>query len=190
MSVMALTCSVFIATSLDGFVAREDGRIDWLEAANASLPPGEDCGYREFIAGIDALVLGRRSFERLLAFASWPYGELPVAVLSRRPLVIPEGLPPSVRATQETPAELVARFAADGARHLCVDGGQTVQSFLAAGLIDELTLTVVPVLLGRGRPLFGPLAGDVALAHLGTRSWPFGFVQSRYRVLAPRPGRG
>ncbi|MCL4836858.1 MAG: dihydrofolate reductase family protein [Thermoanaerobaculia bacterium] len=187
---MALTCSVFIATSLDGFVAREDGSIDWLEAANARLPPGEDCGYREFVAGIDALVLGRRSFEKVLTFERWPYGELPVLVLSRRPLALPEGLPPTVGATQKAPAEIVARFAADGARHLYVDGGQTVQSFLAAGLIDDLTITVVPVLLGQGRPLFGPLTADVELVHLGTRSWPFGFVQSRYRVVGPRPGRG
>ena len=175
-------CSVFVATSLDGFISREDGRIDWLEAANATVPAGEDCGYAAFFTTVDALVMGRSTFETALAFPEWPYGDRSVFVLSRTLTQLPESTPATVSLSDEPPTALVGRLHAEGFRHLYVDGGRTIQAFLSAGLIDDLTITVVPVLLGAGRPLFGPLWADVQLELAGSRAYPFGFVQNRYRV--------
>jgi dihydrofolate reductase len=172
--------AVFIATSLDGFIARPDGSIDWLEAANRRVPPGEDCGYGAFIAGIDALVMGRGSFETVLGFDPWPYGALPVVVLSRRPLDVPAHLASTVTVSADAPARLMDRLGAAGHRTVYVDGGQVVQSFLRADLIDMLTLTTVPVLLGSGRRLFGEVDADIEFRLLDVRRWDFGFVQARY----------
>jgi dihydrofolate reductase len=174
--------SVFIATSLDGFIAREDGAIDWLEAANATVPPGEDCGYAAFAASVDGLVMGRHSFETVLGFAPWPYGDKRLVVLSRGPVAIPEALAGTVTASSEAPEALVERLGAEGVRHVYVDGGITIQRFMAAGLVDEITVTLIPILLGAGRPLFGPLPGDRNLTLLGSRQYDFGFVQLHYRV--------
>lgn len=170
----------FLALSLDGFIAREDGSIDWLERANALLPPGEDCGYAEFFAAADALVLGRATFETVLGFGAWPYGGKPTTVLSSRPLEIPSELRATVETSSETPAALVERLAERGLRRLYVDGGETLRRFLAAGLLRELTLTTVPVAIGRGRPLFEP--GDRRFELLACRHWPCGFVQVRWRI--------
>ncbi len=179
-------CSVFIATSLDGFIARENGAIDWLDRANATVSPGEDCGYAEFMAGIDALVIGRKTFEVVCAFPEWPFGAKPVIVLSRSLSRLPANLPSSVTLSSLQPAALVAQLGTKGFRRLYVDGGLTIQSFLADGLIDDITLTTIPVLLGSGKPLFGRLSNDVALRHLSIRAFEFGFVQSQYRVLHSR----
>ena len=179
---MTARCSVFIATSLDGFIAREDGAIDWLEQANASVPAGEDCGYSQFMASIDALIMGRGSFEKVLSFPAWPYGDTQVYVLSASMQHLPLGTPATVSLLSAPPEEVVQIAAAAGHRHLYVDGGRTIQSFLAAGLISELTITVVPVLIGAGIPLFGRLPADVGLRLLSTRAFPFGFVQSHYSI--------
>jgi len=162
---MAASCSVFIATSLDGFISRNNGSIDWLNEANKTVPPGEDCGYSKFMADVDALVMGRNTFEQVLTFDSWPYGSTPVSVLSQRGVSLPSNLPPNVSVSSETPSALVARLIEHGAKKIYVDGGLTIQSSLAAGLIDNITITVIPVLLGSGRPLFGPLPTDMRLAH-------------------------
>lgn len=178
-----MKCSVFIAASLDGFIARPDGGIDWLDEANARVPKGEDCGFGAFMATVDALVMGRHTFDLARSFGEWPYGQTPVVVLSSRLRSLPAGLPATVSLSSEAPASLVERLSAAGTKHLYVDGGVTIQRFLADGLIDELTITTIPVLLGAGRPLFGPLADDVRLEHVSTRAYEFGFVQTRYRVL-------
>ena len=176
-------CSVFIATSLDGFIARPDGGIDWLNEANALVPPGEDCGFSQFMSGIDALIMGRNTFEQVLTFGEWPYGETPVIVLSRSLTSLPGHLPDTVSLSAEDPAILVQRLSAAGMQHLYVDGGLTIQSFLAAGRIDEITLTLIPVLLGQGKPLFGSMVGDVHLQLLSSHAYDFGFVQNTYRVV-------
>jgi dihydrofolate reductase len=177
--------SVFIATSLDGYIAREDGSIDWLIAANASVPPGEDCGYAAFMSGVDALVMGRNTFELVRTFDAWPYGEKPVVVLSGSLTALPEDVPPSVMLASGKPEEVVERLASRGLFNLYIDGGITIQRFLAAGLIDELTITTIPILLGKGRPLFGPLEQDIRLELASSRAYDFGFVQNRYRVRKP-----
>ncbi len=174
---MDLTASVFIATSLDGFIARANGDIDWLPAGG-----GEPHGYDEFMATVDALVIGRKTFETVLAFDSWPYGEKPVFVLSTRPL--PPAPPGAiVERLSGPPDTIAANVGARGIRHVYVDGGITIQRFLQAGLIQRLIITRIPVLLGDGIPLFGPLAHDLILRHIGTRQFASGLVQSEYAVV-------
>lgn len=179
---MTIKASVFIATSLDGFIARKDGSIDWLEGATADVPAGEDSGYGVFISTVDVLVMGRYTYEQVLTFAEWPYGDLRVVVLSGKPIEIPADISGTVTALSKSPRALVDQLGSEGAQHLYIDGGITIQSFLSAGLIDELTITVIPVLIGEGRPLFGPLEKDIALTHLSTEAYDYGFVQSRYGV--------
>ncbi len=181
---MTARSSVFIATSLDGFISRVDGSIDWLEQANSVVPEGEDCGYQAFMSTVDALVMGRNTFEQVLTFGQWPYGEIPVVVLSHRQVTIPTTIADKLMLSQESPRELVNRLSKENIRHIYVDGGKTIQSFLAAGLIDEITITIIPILLGTGRPLFGPLPHDLHLTHIQSKFYEFGFVQHRYRVVA------
>lgn len=171
--------SAFVATSVDGFVAREDGGIDWLPAADG----GEDYGFGELMASVDALVMGRNSFEAVAALEAWPYGETRVVVLTHRALDIPAAVTGTVETMEGPPREIVCRLAERGAGHLYVDGAATIQAFLADGLVDQLIITRVPVLLGSGIPLFGPLPGDLVLRHAATRELPGGLVQSRYEVL-------
>ena len=176
--------SVFIATSLDGFIARRDGGLDWLDNANGTVPAGEDCGYGEFMASVDVLVMGRKSYEKVLSFGAWPYDK-PVVVLSRGKVEIPPELAGRVSGSGEAPDELCRRLEGEGVRRVYLDGGVTIQRFLAAGLVDDLTLTLIPVLLGEGLPLFGPLDGDRPLRLVESRRFDFGFLQVRYEV-----GRG
>jgi dihydrofolate reductase len=173
-----MTASVFIATSLDGFIARPNGDLDWLPAGG-----GEPHGYDEFIASVDAIVLGRKSFEKVLTFESWPYGDKRVVVLSSRPVDLSAARGGVVEQMAGPPAELVSRLAASGAHHLYIDGGITIQRFLRAGLIQRLIITRVPVLIGDGIPLFGAVPHDIRLHHVATRQYPSGLVQSEYHVV-------
>lgn len=172
-----MRATVFVGTSLDGFIARPNGEYDFLPAGG-----GEDHGYNEFFAGVDALVIGRGTFETVLGFPSWPYGEKPVVILSSRPLDLSQVRGGVVEQMAGDPAEIVDRLAARGIGHIYVDGGITIQRFLRAGLITRLVITRVPVLIGSGIPLFGPLDADVRLRHVGTRTFPSGLVQSEYAV--------
>jgi dihydrofolate reductase len=177
--------SVYIATSLDGFIAREDGDIAWL--TEAPVPKGEDFGYQDFIAGVDILVMGRNTYDKVRTFEKWPY-PVPVVVLTSRPgALAPAPAGAAVEALALAPAELAAHLAARQVKHVYVDGGVTIQRFLAESLVDELTITSIPILLGSGIPLFGPLARDIQLTHQGTRAWDNGFVQSKYAVVHAEP---
>jgi dihydrofolate reductase len=178
-----MQCSVFIAMSLDGFIARADGKIDWLESAHATAPAGEDFGYRTFFDSVDVLVMGRKTLETVLAFPKWLYGEKRLIVLSRHWTQLPNGCPSTVSLRSGSPEEVVASLAAERVRHAYVDGGATIGGFLAAGLIDELTITTIPILIGDGIRLFGPLPQDVRLDLQEARSYSCGFVQSKYRVV-------
>jgi dihydrofolate reductase len=179
--IVSIKASVFIATSLDGFIARANGDLDWLTGAD-SASTGPDYGYQEFMDTVDTIVVGRNTFELVLTFDAWPYSAKRVVVLSSRPTAVPPHLAGGVEWLSLPPRRLVERLAARGARHLYVDGGKTIQGFIKAGLIDELTITRVPVLIGTGVPLFGPLDHDVRLAHIATRQFENGFVQTKYRV--------
>jgi len=174
-----MKASVFIATSLDGYIARLDGSLDWL--------PGDDVeehGFTEFFASVDALVIGRKTFETVLTFGQWAYGTKPVIVLTSHPgAVIP---PPGAvcEAMDASPAEVVARLSSLGIEHIYVDGGITIQRFLAAGLIQRVIITRIPVLIGSGVPLFGHLSSDIRFEHVKTQAYNSGLVQSEYRVVA------
>ncbi|WP_115332526.1 dihydrofolate reductase family protein [Legionella busanensis] len=179
---MPIKCSVFIATSVDGFIARQDGAIDWLIEANTQAASAEDGGYSAFIQTVDALVMGRESFAKVLTFNKWPYDNLPVIVLSSKPIVIPPHLQHKVSNSSEPPTVLVNRLANQGFKHLYIDGGNTIQRFLAENLINELTITLTPVLIGSGRTLFGYLPQDMPLKHIITKNLSGGFVQLKYRI--------
>ncbi len=173
-----MTASVFVGTSLDGFLARPNGDLDF-------LPPGggEPHGYDEFVEGVDAIVIGRKTFETVLTFGSWPYGKKRVVVLSRRPLELSAVRGGVVEQMSGEPAEIAAKLAASGARHVYVDGGVTIKGFMRAGLVTRIVITRVPVLIGEGIPLFGSVPRDVRLRHVATRSFPSGLVQSKYHVI-------
>jgi dihydrofolate reductase len=173
-----MKASVFVGTSVDGFIARPNGDLDF-------LPPGggEPHGYNEFIATVDVIVIGRKTFETVLAMEPWPYGDKRVVVLSSRPVDVSKagGV---VEHMAGSPAGIVSQLAASGAHHAYIDGGITIQRFLRAGLIQRLVVTRVPVLIGEGIPLFGSLPRDVRLRHLATRHYPSGLVQSEYEIAA------
>jgi len=173
--------SVFVGTSLDGFIARVNGAFDFLDAPGAG--GSEPHGYEEFFATVDAVVMGRKTFETVLTFDTWPYGTKPVFVLSSRPLA-PSPPGAAVEHLSGPPADLVATLAARSFKHIYVDGGVTIQRFLQTGLIDRLTIARVPVLIGTGIPLFGPLERDITLRHIATRVYASGLVQSEYAVAA------
>jgi dihydrofolate reductase len=178
--------SVYIATSLDGFIARNDGSIDWLLDANATVPTGEDCGYARFMASVDVLVMGRNTYEQVLTFDPWPYSDKRVVVLSTQKLGISAHLASGVSASSEAPAALLERLAREGAKHVYLDGGKTIQGFLAAGLVDQITVTVIPVLIRSGRSLFGTIDREHKLQLVSSKAYEFGFVQNTY-VVAGRP---
>lgn len=172
-----MNASVFVGMSLDGFIARSDGRFDFLHGDGGGGPHG----YDEFFATVDALVMGRNTYDVVRAFEKWPYGTKPVFVLSSRQIAAaPNGA--VVEHMSGAPAEIVAALGARGFKHLYVDGGVTVQRFMQAGLITRITITRVPVLIGSGISLFGALPGDVKLKHIVTREFS-GAVQSEYEVL-------
>jgi len=173
-----MKASVFVGTSLDGFIARPNGALDFLDAGG-----GEPHGYDEFMASVDALVIGRNTFDTVLGFGGWAYGQKPVFVLSSRPL---PSVPPVavVERMGGDVAAIVSQLDARGVRHAYVDGGITIQRFLQARLIQRLIITRVPVLIGAGIPLFGPLLHDIPLRHIATRQYKGGLVQSEYEIAA------
>ena len=176
-------CAVFEGVSLDGFIARANGDLDWLMGGGEG--EGEDHGYNEFIADIDAIVMGWRTFEKVLTFDKWYYGGKRVVVLSNHPLDLSLARDRGgvVELMGGSPAEIVSKLAASGARRLYVDGGITIQQFLCAGLIHRLIISRLPVLIGEGTPLFGSLPHDIRLTHIATRTYPGGMVQSEYHII-------
>ncbi|MGH9551076.1 MAG: dihydrofolate reductase family protein [Terriglobales bacterium] len=172
-----MVASVFVGTSVDGFIARPNGDLDF-------LPPGggEPHGYNEFIATVDATVIGRKTFETVLRMEEWPYADKRVVVLSSRPIDL-SAARGVVEQMAGPPAEILSQLAASGTRHVYVDGGITIKEFLRMGLIQHLVITRVPVLIGNGIPLFGALPRDLRLRHVATRQYASGLVQSEYDVL-------
>jgi dihydrofolate reductase len=170
--------SMFVGTSLDGFIARKNGDYDFLP-----VDGGEPHGYDEFIASVDTVVMGRNTLEVVLKLPSWPYGDRRVVVLSHRPVDLSR-IAGQVEQMSGEPEQIVRKLEAASAQHIYVDGGVTVQEFLRAGLIHHVTITRVPVLIGEGIPLFGSVARDIRLRHIGTRQYKSGLVTSDYEVLS------
>lgn len=175
-----ITGHIFIATSLDGFIAKPDGDITWLLERD---DPTEDHGYNDFISNMDGIVMGRWTFEKVAAMNEWYYTK-PVIVLSKNlaPSSVPERLKDKVKILNLNPREVMNYLAKLGWKRVYVDGGQVIQSFLEENLIEDMVITKVPVLIGQGRPLFGNLKEDISLEHLKTISFPSGLVQSHYRL--------
>ena len=174
--------SVFCGVSVDGFLARPDHTLDFLDAGGQ-----EPHGFEEFYASVDVIVIGRRTFEVVLTFGGWPYGKKPVVVLSTRPVDFSSVKNGVVEQMAGEPAEIVTRLNDRGFKNAYIDGGLTIQCFLAAGLIDRLVITRVPILIGSGIPLFGPLPRDITLNHVATRSYKAGLVQSEYEIRSSSP---
>lgn len=165
--------SVFIATSIDGFIARPDGGLDWLAQVER---PGEDYGHAAFMASIDTVVVGRTTWETVRGFSPWPYEGKRVVVMTRRPLEAAHG----EEAFAGAPAALCAKLEAEGARHAYVDGGVVIRDFLRADRLDELTLSTIPVVLGAGIPLWDGAGLERGFRLESARAFPSGLVQSRY----------
>ena len=142
----------------------------------------EDYGYQAFMDSVDFLIMGRKTFETVVSFDAWPYANKQVIVLSSKPVDIPGDLAQTVEAQSCAPNELVKQLSERGAKHLYIDGGKTIQGFLSAGLIQQIIIARIPILIGKGIPLFGPLTKDIELQHIDTQSYPNGIVQSRYEI--------
>jgi dihydrofolate reductase len=172
---MSFHAAGFIATSLDGYIARPDGSIDWLTERGERAG---DTGYDEFMASVDTVVLGRTTYEKVLTFDFWPYDGKHVEVLSTT--LDPDADERII--VHRTLEALVETLNDRGAKRVYADGGQVIQTFLRAGLLNELTITTAPVLLGAGIPLFGELDKDIVLTHNATRTLNAGFIQSDYTI--------
>lgn len=178
------TGHVFIAVSLDGYIARKDHAIDWLENQGTT---SEEHGYTQFVDSVDGIIFGRKTYEVVLNLTSageWPYDK-PVIVLSRTLAQsdIPPDLTDKVTVTHETPRELLKNLDQQGWNRAYVDGGITIQSFLNEGLIEDLIITTLPILIGEGIPLFGTTNEDIHLELISLTQYPSGLAQSHYRVL-------
>lgn len=175
-----VSAHVFIATSLDGFIARDDGDIDWLINRDAQ---GEDHGYDEFMKCIDAIVMGRNTYEKVLTLGPWSYTK-PVYVLSTQLAgsSVPQEINGRVHFINLQPKDLMARLFKDGFKRVYIDGGKLIQSFLQAELVEDLIITQVPILIGSGRPLFANLKRDISMSHIKTVTFQSGMVQSHYRI--------
>lgn len=175
-----ITAHVFIATSVDGFIARPDGGIDWLLQRDSQA---EDHGYQDFMTDKDAIVTGRGTYETVSHMEPWPY-DVPTYVLSSslagKP---PTGQQNKVFFVDLTPKALLAKLERENIQRIYVDGGQVVQSFLREGLVHDMVVTTVPVLIGDGRRLFGTVPKDIDLELISTRAFPSGMVQCKFQVL-------
>ena len=177
------TGHVFIATSLDGYIARKDHAIDWLENQGTT---SDEHGYTRFVDSVDGIIFGRKTYEVVLNLTSgdWPYPK-PVIVLSRTLTQsdVPAHLTDQVTITDQTPRELLQSVQMKGWKRAYIDGGITIQSFLNEGLIEDLIITTLPVLIGEGIPLFGNTTQDIQLELIELTRYPSGLAQSHYRVL-------
>ena len=182
--------SVYIGTSLDGFIARENGDIGWLDRANKNVTPGEDFGFNNFIQSVDLIVMGRKTFEQVKIFDKWPYMDKKLVVLTTKNLEIPEKLK-RVTITSGTfiPEKLIRELSDQPIDHIYVDGGLVIQEFLSAGLVDEITVTIVSIIIGRGKSFSKLLPKDLYLNHLKTTVYEFGFVQNKYRITNLKKGK-
>lgn len=176
-----ITGHVFIATSLDGFIARKDHSLDWLPQEEAD---GEDSGYDTFVGSVDGLILGRGSFETVLGFGFWPY-EKPVIVLSQSLTEndIPRELTSKVRLSSSSPTQIMKELELEKWQRAYIDGGQIVQSFLRENLIEDLIISTIPILIGEGIPLFGKLQRDIRLQLINSKTFSTGMIQNHYKIL-------
>ena len=178
---------VYIATSLDGFIADKNGGLDWLHST--PNPDNDDFGFADFMANIDALIMGRNTFEVVCGFdVDWPYNK-PVYVLSSSLDRAPEALAGKVEIISGSVSDIIDSLNKKGHHRFYIDGGKTIQSFMQADMIDEMIITRLPVVLGGGIPLFGSLESPLVLEHVDTRVLLNALVQSHYRCIYRFSGR-
>lgn len=187
-----MKCSVFIATSADGFIARKDGNVDWLHSSgkhDVDMGPDADMGFIEFMASVDCLIMGRNTMEMISAMhltdEQWPYGDTKIFVLSQSLQQLPDNMTTRAELVSEDIQSLMARCESLGFEHAYIDGGKTIQSFLALGLVSRMTITQVPVLLGQGIPLFSGFEQDIVLSNPNVRVFPNDYVQFAYELSQP-----
>ena len=175
-----MDAAVYIATSLDGFIARENGDLDWLMEAD---PGDEEYGFDTFLSSVDALVMGRNTFDFVLGTGEWAYGEKPVFILTSRELPLPADFKGNVESLDLDPVGVATELAGRGINHVYVDGGETIHSFIRAGLVRRIVITQLPVLIGSGISLFGDLSKDVDLKLIRYRAYDNGWIQIEYEVV-------
>jgi dihydrofolate reductase len=174
--------SVFIATSLDGYIADKNGGIDWLHAI--PNPNNEDMGYEKFTSQIDALVKGRTTFETVCGFdCDWPY-QKPVFVLSNTLKEIPESHKGNAFLVKGSLTKVLEQIHQKGHHRLYIDGGTTVQGFLKEDLIDEMIITTIPILLGGGFPLFKELPKPLEFELVASNTFLNQITQNYYQRKA------
>lgn len=170
---------VYVGMSLDGYVADRNEGLEWLESV--PNPGNDDMGWTEFMDGIDAIVMGRKTMDKVLGFGiDWPYRKK-VFVLSNSLSSLPEGAGDQVEILRGSPADITELLNVKGYHNLYIDGGSTIQGFLKSDLIDEMILTRVPILLGGGVSLFGSLPEHLMFDHISTEVYLEQLVSSRYR---------
>ncbi|WP_370980271.1 dihydrofolate reductase family protein [Agaribacterium sp. ZY112] len=184
-----MKCSVFIAISADGFIATNDGNVDWLQAVgrhDVDLGEKADMGFLTYIASVDCMIMGRGCMEKLAEFKltdeQWPYGTIRVIALSKSVSVVPNSLAGRVEIYSGEISNLIAELEAEGFRHAYIDGGATITSFINEKRINEITLTQAPVLLGSGKPLFGHIKHQVNLVQAQAQAFANDFIQTKYML--------
>lgn len=175
-SEQSLRAFVFLGLSVDGRIARPDGDLEWLTSRGEAAG---DAGFTPFLESVDSLVMGRRTYEAIASYEDWPYLDRPIHVISTT--LAPDA--DSRITVHRSPESAIDALQRDGRRRVYADGGETIRWFLATKLVDEITLSYVPVLIGDGPSLFGPLGGDVDLEHVRTEVLDGGMVQTTYRVV-------
>jgi len=188
-----MKCSVFIATSADGYIATKGGEIDWLEnAGEPNVDMGEqlDMGFNNYLASVDCMIIGRKTMEKISSFNltlnQWPYGNLPIFVLSNTLKAPPSNFISKVEIYSGEIPLLISRLIVEGFQHAYIDGGMVITSFLNLGLINEMIITQAPIFLGEGRPLFGRLNKQIKLKDSLVKTFPNDFIQIQYKVDYPK----
>jgi len=166
----------YIACSVDGYIAKEDGSLEWLDCAHL---PNEDYGFQEFFSSLDAIVMGRKTYEKIMTFEKWPYSGKKVVVMSS----VLQNVHEEAQLSKATPSEVIAKLHEENFRHVWIDGGITVSAFLQSGLIDRLIISIIPTLLGSGIPLFNPMDRPINCKLITSKAYASGLVQNNYEIL-------
>lgn len=184
-----MKCSVFIATSADGYIATLGGNVDWLHTSGdqeADMSDSPDMGFNDFISSVDCMVMGRKCMETLSSFnltpEQWPYGNIKIYALSHSLTQAPVSLRDKVEMYSGDIGDLINKLESEGYEHAYIDGGTTITSFLNRQLINEMIITKAPVILGGGIPLFGKVAQPIKLTSAFARVYPNDYIQVKYTV--------
>lgn len=184
-----MKCSVFIATSADGYIATKDGDVVWLENAgkpNIDMENQSDMGFNNYLSSVDCMIMGRKTMEKISSFnltpEKWPYGGTRIFVLSTTFKKAPNNLKDKVEIYSGEITDLISQLEDEGFQHAYVDGGTTITYFLNLGLINEMTITRAPIFLGGGIPLIGKTNKHIKLEDSHAKVYPNDFIQIQYKV--------